>query len=52
MKRPKVKFKNKKLTLCRRKHSTNTNNWNNRTDICARGTLSKEAYEAKVKWDY
>lgn len=33
-----VKFKNKKLTKCRRKYSTNTNNWNNRKDLCARGT--------------
>ena len=33
-----VKFKNKKLTKCRKKYSINTNNWNNITDICARWT--------------
>lgn len=31
-----VKFKNKKHTLGRLKWSTTLNNWNNRTDICAR----------------
>lgn len=30
------KFKNKKHTLGRLKWSTTLNNWNNRTDICAR----------------
>ena len=52
MRRPRVKFKNKKLTKCRRKWSVNTNNWNNRTNICARGTLESIAYEMMKKWEY